>query len=294
MRVSEQMRYDSVTNNLSQLSARQAKAALEAQTGVRVNLPSDDPVAAAQLARLAASQSQTATRRSTINTVKGDAELAESSLQQASDLMANAKELAMQGGNGTLGATERASLALQVKDLKDQLIGVANTKGSTGYLFGGSATDTRPFDTTGTFSGNDDDHVVDIGNSTPTAVNASGAKAFTVAGAGGRDVFADLDALYTALNNNDATGITASLDGLDKSRAQITTAQASVGITLNKLDASDSVLSNLDLMNSKSIDEVGNTDPAKAYSNLTQLNNSLQQSVTVAKSILDLASFKQF
>ena len=132
MRVSEQMRYDSVTNNLSQLSARQAKAAQEAQTGVRVNLPSDDPVAAAQLARLAASQSQTSARRNAISTVKGDTELAESSLQQASDLMASAKEIAMQGGNGTLGATERATLALQVKDLKDQLVAVANTRGSTG------------------------------------------------------------------------------------------------------------------------------------------------------------------
>jgi flagellar hook-associated protein 3 FlgL len=294
MRVSEQMRYDSVTNNLSQLSARQAKAALEAQTGLRVNLPSDDPVAAAQLARLAASQSQVSARRTAISTVKGDAELSESTLQQASDLMASAKEIAMQGGNGTLGAPERATLALQVKDLKDQLIGIANAQGSSGYLFGGSSTQSQPFDATGTFSGNDDDHVVDIGNSTPTAVNASGAKAFTAAGSNGRDVFADLDALYTALSSNDTAGIAASLDGLDKSRSQITTAQASVGITLNKLDASDSVLSNLDLQNSKSIDEVGNVDPAKAYSTLTQLNNSLQQSVTVAKSILDLAALKQF
>jgi flagellar hook-associated protein 3 FlgL len=292
MRVTEQMRYDSVTNNLSQLSARQAKAAQEAQTGLRVNLPSDDPIAAAQLARLAASQSQTAARRSTINTVKGDTELAESQLQQASDLMANAKEIAVQGGNGTLGATERATLALQVKDLKDQLVGLANTRGSTGYLFGGNATESKPFDATGAFSGNDNEHVIDIGNSTPTAVNASGAKAFTLAG--GNDVFGALDALYNALSANDEAAISASLDGLDKSRTQITNAQASVGITLNKLDASDAVLSNLDLQNSKSIEEVGSVDPAKAYSTLTQLNNSLQQSLTVSKSILDLAAFKQF
>jgi flagellar hook-associated protein 3 FlgL len=292
MRVTEQMRYDSVTNNLSQLSARQAKAAQEAQTGIRVNLPSDDPAAAAQLARLAASQSQTSARRSTITSVKGDAELAESSLQQASDLLASAKELAVQGGNGTLGATERASLALQVKDLKDQLVGIANTRGSNGYLFAGSALQTTPFSDTGAFSGNDDSHVVDIGNSTPTQVNASGAKAFTVAG--GRDVFADLDALYTALNSNDTTAIAATLGGIDTSRSQITNAQAGVGITINKLDASDAVLENVDLQNSKSTQELGAADPAKAYSNLTQLNNSLQQSLTVAKSILDLAAFKQF
>jgi len=292
MRVTEQMRYDSVAKNLSQLSSRQAKAAQEAQTGVRVNLPSDDPIAAAQLARLSASQSQVSARRSTISSVRGDAELAESSLQQASDLMANAKELAMQGGNGSLGATERQNLALQVKDIRDQLIGIANTKGTSGYLFAGSATETKPFSATGAFSGNDDSHVVDIGNSTPSTVNASGAKAFTAAG--GRDVFADLDALYNALNANDEAAIATSLDGLDTSRSQITNAQAAVGITLNKLDASDSVQSALDLSNSKSQSDLGAADPAKAYSTLVQLNNALQQSVSVGKSILDMAAFKQF
>lgn len=292
MRVTEQMRYDSVANNLSQLSSRQAKAAQEAQTGLRVNLPSDDPIAAAQLARLAASQSQVSARRNTINSVRGDAELAESSLQQASDLMANAKELAMQGGNGSLGAEERATLARQVRDLHDQLVGIANTKGTSGYLFAGSASETKPFSATGAFNGNDDAHVVDIGNSTPSAVNASGAKAFTAAG--GRDVFADLDALFNALNSNDTAAIGASLDGLDRSRSQITNAQAAIGLTLDKLDASDSVQSAIDLQNSKSMSDLGAADPAKAYSNLAQLNNALQQAVSVSKSILDLAAFKQF
>jgi flagellar hook-associated protein 3 FlgL len=292
MRVTEQMRYDSVTNNLSQLSSRQAKAAQEAQTGMRINLPSDDPVAAAQLARLTASQSQVTARRSTINSVRGDAELAESSLQQASDLMANAKELAMQGGNGSLGANERATLAQQVKNIRDQLLGIANTRGAAGYLFAGSASESKPFADNGAFSGNDDAHVVDIGNSTPSAVNASGAKAFTAAG--GRDVFADLDSLYNALSSNDETAIGASLDGIDRSRSQIVNAQAAVGITLNKLDASDSVQSALDLQNSKSMSDLGAADPAKSYSTLMQLNNALQQAISVGKSILDLAAFKQF
>jgi flagellar hook-associated protein 3 FlgL len=292
VRITEGMRYASVTNNLADLSSRQAAAAQQAQTGLRVNLPSDDPVAAATLARLSASQAQVGARRDSINSVRGDTELAESSLQQASDLMATAKELAVQGGNGTLGASERATLALQVKDLRDQMLGVANTKGSSGYLFGGSQTQSQPFSTAGVFGGDDESHLVDIGNSTPTAVNASGAKAFTVAG--GRDVFADLDSLYTALNTNDTAALSTTLDNLDTSRAQITNAQAATGIIVNKLDASDSVLSNAQIQNAKSTNEMGAADPATAFSTLTQLNNSLQQSVSVAKTILDMAAFKQF
>jgi flagellar hook-associated protein 3 FlgL len=292
VRVTEGMRYASVTNNLADVSSRQAAAAQQAQTGQRVNLPSDDPIAAAQLARLSASQAQVTARRGTISSVRGDTELAESSLQQASDLMATAKELAVQGGNGSLGAPERAALALQVKDIRDQMLGIANTKGSSGYLFGGSQTQTQPFTTAGAFTGDDESHVVDIGNSTPTAVNASGAQAFTVAG--GRDVLGDLDSLYTALNTNDTAGVSATLDNLDASRAQITNAQAATGTIVNRLDASDAILSNAQLQNSKSTEEVGSADAAAAYTNLTQLNNALQQSVSVSKSILDMAAFKQF
>jgi flagellar hook-associated protein 3 FlgL len=292
MRVTENMRYTTVTNNLSQLASRQAKAAQEAQTGIRVNAPSDDPIAASELARLSASQDQITARRGTITSVRGDTELAESQLQQASDLMVQAKELAMEGANGSLGASERQTLALQIKGIKDELVGVANSKGSSGYLFGGSQTQSQPFSDTGTFSGDDASHLVDIGNSTPTAVNASGAKAFT--SAGGRDVFADLDSLYTALSNNDAAGISGTLTNLDTSRSQITDAQAATGVVLNRLDASDSVLSAASLQSQKTSQEVGATDPAQAFSSLTQLNNALQQSVSVAKSILDLGAFKQF
>src|ERR1700749_1743360 len=144
MRVTENMRYDSVTTNLSSLSSRQAKAAQEAQTGVRVNLPSDDPVAAAQLARLSASQDQITASQSTVTSVRGDAELAESQLQQASDLMARAKELATQGANCSPGADERTAMAKQITHIKTQLIAVANTKGANGYVFGGSQDQTPP------------------------------------------------------------------------------------------------------------------------------------------------------
>ena len=89
-------------------------------------------------------------------------------------------------------------------------------------------------------------------------------------------------------------GIAGSLGDLDTSRAQITTAQAAAGTVINRLDSNDSILSSASLQASKSSQEVGAADPAQAYSNLTELNNALQQSVSVAKTILDIGAFKQF
>jgi flagellar hook-associated protein 3 FlgL len=290
MRVTDGMRYTMATQNLSALSSRQLSVAQQAQSGLRVNAPSDDPIAAAQLARLASVQTQISARQSTISSVRGDAELSESSLQEASDLMARAKELATQGANGSLDASDRAIIATQVKDLLDQLVALGNTKGSTGYLFGGTQTGAAPFSATGAFSGDDGQHVVDIGNSTPTAVNSSGAQAFTAAG--GRDVFGDVTALYTALNSNDTAGITATLTNLDTSRAQISQAEANAGTIINKLDASTSVLSAASLDSQQQSQTLGAVDAASAYSNLTALNNALTRSASVAQQILSVESFK--
>lgn len=290
MRVTDGMRYAIAAQNLSSLATQQLSAAQQSQTGLRVNAPSDDPIAAAQLARLSAVQTQIAARQSTISAVHGDAELAESSLQQASDLMARAKELATQGANGSLSASDRAILATQVKNVLDELVALGNTEGANGFIFGGSKTQTAPFASDGTFSGDDGQHVVDIGNSTPTVVNSSGAQAFTAAG--GRDVFSDVSSLYTALSTNDTAGITASMTNLDSSRAQLSTAEANAGTIINKLDASTSVLSAADLDSQHQSQTLGAVNAAQAYSNLTALNNALTRSASVSQQILSIESFK--
>src|SRR5690242_4990482 len=138
---------------------------------------------------------------------RGDLELAEGMLAEAGDLFVTARDLAMQGANGSLDASQRSDLALQVRHLKAALVGIANTQGATGSIFAGSKTDSTPFSATGAFSGDDDVHQVDLGTGPPMTVNVSGARAFTAAG--GRDVFADLDALDAALSANDQTAISA-------------------------------------------------------------------------------------
>ena len=288
MRVTDGMKYREVQRNLSRLQSENAEASRQASTGLRIGNPSDDPIGAAELARLSAALDNASAHRATIKAVHGDAELAESTLAQATELMTRAKEIALQGANDSLSADDRAALATEAKNLKTGLLQLANTRGSKGYLFAGSRTDTPAFDPNGLFQGDDVEHTVDVGSSTPTSVNASGARAFT--SAGGRDVFADLDALQNALASNDRAAIATSLDQVEASQKQITTERARNGLIVSKLDSTDSVLEQLGVDLGKREADVGAADPFDAYSRMTVLGQSLQRAVQVSRQMLDATS----
>lgn len=292
MRVTEGMRYSQVLSNLASITSRHAEASQQAASGLRVGKPSDDPIAAAELARLRASQSQTSTHLATIDTVRGDAELTESTLADAGDLFSRLKEIALQGGNGALTADERQLLAVEVGGLKEALLALGNTRGTRGYLFSGSQVTTPAFDQNGNFQGDDSAHVVPIGNSSPTAVSTSGVEAFVVAG--GRNVFADLDSLQTALASNDEAAIRGALDAVTASHTQLVNARARSGLVLAKLDASQSVLSSLDTEQQKRATEVGAADPFESYTRVTSLGQTLERAIAVSRQLLEVGGTNRF
>jgi flagellar hook-associated protein 3 FlgL len=292
MRVTEGMRYSQVLSNLASITSQLADAAQRASSGIRVGKPSDDPTAAAELARLSASSSQTKAHLSTIDTVRGDAELTESTLSEATDIFSRLKEIALQGANGQLSASDRKTLGTEVDGLKEALLQLGNTRGTRGYLFSGSAVTTSAFSPAGAFQGNDSAHTVQIGNSTPTTVSTSGAEAFVVAG--GRDVFADLQALSTALAANDVDNVRASIDNVGASHNQLINARARSGMVLSKLDASESVLTSLDSAQQKRAHTVGAADPYESYTRVTALAQSLERAIAVSRQILDLGGNNRF
>jgi flagellar hook-associated protein 3 FlgL len=279
------MRYDMVGRSLNELSTRQAETAQQASSGQRVSAPSDDPIAAAELTRLSAAQAHTTQYQQASTAVRGDAQIAEGVLGEAGDSFARLKEIAVQGANDSLSASERASLADEVATIKEHLLGLANTKGSNGYLFGGTQTDAAPFDSTGAFTGNDDAHLVEVSPGVSIRANPSGAQAFTAAG--GSDVFATVDALEAGLRSNNQSAISATLDTVESARSQITDARAQSGLLLDRLDSTDSALSQAQTTLSQHTVAVGQADPYTTYSDLTRLNTALQQAIAVARTTLN-------
>ena len=72
-----------------------------------------------------------------------------SRLEEASDMLAEARALTLQALNGTLNQTDRSLIADQIESIAESLVSIGNTQLSDRYLFSGTAVDTRPFEIVG-------------------------------------------------------------------------------------------------------------------------------------------------
>ena len=115
-------------------------------SGRKILAPSDDPVGASR--GLAVSQSialstqYSASRAQATRTLS----LEENVLQSVTVLLQNVKVLVVQGGNGTMSDTDRASVATTLQSAYEQLLGLANTADGDGqHLFSGYRSATPPF-----------------------------------------------------------------------------------------------------------------------------------------------------
>lgn len=288
MRVTEMMRYQSMTRTLTSLSARQAKASEQALTGQRIQKPSDDPMAAAQIVRLRSQKQEMSDYRSGIDTAKGDVDFAESTLAQASDLIIRAKELALTGSNTTLPDDGRSALAQEVGSLREELVRLANAQGSRGYLFSGTNITTTPFDIDGNYAGNGESQQLEVGRGVTVGISPSGQRAF--APATGENVFQVLRNLFDALEANDVQAVQNTLNPLDDAHLQMVTERSRVGLTLDRLSVADSALEFAEGGLEKQQNELGAADPFEAYTASTTLAQALERAVAVSQQILNLGS----
>jgi flagellar hook-associated protein 3 FlgL len=287
MRVSESMKFQSSLASQAKASERLEVASRRASIGLRVERPSEDPAAFAASLRHDARSARLSARIDGMARAKDGLALAENTLASAAEAMTAAHAIAVAMAGDDMGADDRAIAAQQVGMLRDQLVGLANTSGPEGFLFGGTRTNAAPFDASGAFVGNDDAIAIELADGVSITGNASGARAFQGAG-GGRDVFADLSALQTALAGNDRVGVRSLLDVIEVGRSQITAERAKTGLATERLvsasETSDRARATLKTAKAGLVE----LDTPSAYSTLIDAHSSYERALAVAKKILSL------
>lgn len=288
MRITENMTLAAARRGQAQATRRMADASRVAASGQRVSAPSEDAVAWSTAVGHEARIQRMEARLRTSDRVTSDLDLAESTLASAGDLMARARELAVQGANGSLDARARADLGREVTDLRSAMISLADTRGASGYIFGGTRTDAAPFDALGAFSGNDVETRAEVADGVTARSNASGARAFTAAG--GRDILADLQTLANALTTDDVLTVRTSITAMDAGHAQLLSARVETGLGAERFrsaaDVTNNALTNARTAKASEVE----ADLPSALTDLTATHAAYERGVAVTRDILQTLS----
>ena len=146
MRISTQLLFQQGLNGI--LDAQESLATTQRQlaTGQRVNQPSDDPIAAARIQELERAVAQQDVYVNNIGRVRQRLNAEEDALSSAGEVIQRVRELAVQASSDTVNESDRQLIAVELRERRDQLIAIANTRDGDGeYLFAGSQSTTRPF-----------------------------------------------------------------------------------------------------------------------------------------------------
>lgn len=263
--------------NAAQLTGQIRRAESEVITGMSVQRPSDDPTAAAQALRLQGlinDQSVYETNSIQAQSLLGQAEVA---MADAGDILKRAKELAVAGANGSWSDTDRDVMATEVEMLRAQLLDVANTRVGTRYIFSGDAFDTEAFDESAVYGGGTEEPSIQVSANQRESVGWDGSEVFQ----GDVDLFAALEDLQTALENDDSTGVSDSIDDLTDGHEQIVEWRAVMGHTYAVVEDAYDTAGNVEAMLLTELDALVGIDETEVYMRLAELRTAYDAAMRV-------------
>ena len=150
-------------------------------TGKRINQPSDDPVGAARALDLTHVTADTAQYQRNITSANARLGLEDQSLSNVTNVLGRVRTLLLQAANGSQTDDTRGDIAAEMVQLRQQLLGQANSKDGQGeYIFAGNRTGTEPFASQNgvTYVGDDGQRMVAAGPGLQVATGDPGSAVF--------------------------------------------------------------------------------------------------------------------
>jgi flagellar hook-associated protein 3 FlgL len=173
-----------------------------------------------------------------------------------------ARDLALQGANqGSVGPVARDALAIEVEGLRKELLAQSNTTYLDRPVFGGITPGNDAYDATGTYVGTLGDVNRRIADGVVVKVDVDGP---TVFGSGASSVFAELDALSTALRAGDQAGISSSIAALNSRLDTVTSARTAAGTRFQRLEQAELTAADAELSLKNHLSTVENADLAQS------------------------------
>lgn len=303
MKVSTSMFFDKASNQLGSIQGSLAKTQEQLSTGKQINKPSDAPDKASLITRLQSEMTRQASYQGNLDAVNIRLQAQETALTNTSDVMYRFKELAVQAANDTLSNADRNTIAMEMTQLREQILSMANSQDSNGnYLFAGSRVSQAPFgeDAKGrvVYQGDQSRMMVPVGDNRRMSLNIPGSDAFVRLvrddGKGNRvgvGFFQALADMVDSVKNIDRPNIQRGIKELDAMQQSISYANARVGTDMNVVDSQGAVLDEITLRLKTTLSDVQDLDYTEAITKMNKDQLALEAAQSSFAKISKLTLF---
>jgi flagellar hook-associated protein 3 FlgL len=288
--------YDRATQGMASLRARAEKLQQQMATGAKHARSSDDPLASSRLRSLSRASALSNVDIANAGRANADLRLTDTALSSFADYITRGKELTIQAANGTLSASQRASIGEELLLIRGNMVTLANTRNSTGHsLFGGEAAgDAYGLDAGGNaiYAGTASAGELPLGDGQSVTRGLTGPEFLNF---GGTDLMAMMKALGEALQGgvaDPAAAANGALDMFDSALGAVTTAQTQIGSRLAWIELTGERRTTLGELNSGEEAELGGTDIASSVSELQQVMLVLEASQASFTRLASLSLFE--
>ncbi len=234
-RITQGMMNQTLLYDLQNVTTQLSTSEQELSSGYKLNQPSDDPYGASQALKLRADLASNQQYQGNVSNANAWQSVADTALGDIGDSVQRARDLVIQGANGTNGPSDRTAIVTELNQLIDSIKTDANTQYAGRYIFSGTATDTQPYQqgSVDTYAGNTASITREIGAGVQVSINQPGSSIIGDASSG---LLATLRTIVNDLNSGNTTALsTTDLNAIDAANDTLLNARAQVGALSDRL-----------------------------------------------------------
>ncbi|OGX60621.1 MAG: flagellar biosynthesis protein FlgL [Paenibacillus sp. RIFOXYA1_FULL_44_5] len=287
LRVTNGMMTTDLLRIINQNTSKMNDTQLQLSTGRKINKASDDPVGITYALRYRSELSMNDQYQKNIDAAQSTLSHTDTVLGQMNDVIQRAKEISVQGLNGTNNTDALTAISQELGDLYSQSVTIANDKFNGKYTFNGQMTDQQPYTEQNAQNQSTDTGAIQYQFSSTVTIPVN---------VNGNDVFGkptDSDNLFKALKGlqqDFASGNTSAaqtdLNALNSRYDKFLQARTEVGARSNRIDLMNQRMQDLNLNLQDLSSKVEDVDVAQATLDLKNQQNVYQASLSVGAKII--------
>ncbi len=282
----------------------------------RVNAPSDDPVGNVKLMSIRNETLDNEQFERNANLAKTFLNYTDSSLEELTNLLGRAKELAIgQASSAANGAESRMMVAEEVRNILNEASSIANRRLGERHIFAGYMTHSQPFDDGYQYRGDDGNIMVEVQKDVFVGMNIPGKELFLGANPkvvdpqnqesseglpgqpelamsrptskiSGENLFDTLEALRVGLMTNDVDQIRATLEPLDRISNRVITTRAQVGARTAGIDTAIANMGKKNVFNAELQSGIEDADVIQVVSDMAREESVLRASLQASNKLI--------